>query len=55
MIDNALVVCNTFSGPLPPTTNNWLAENFPAGRACSFSKQVPLVPPRVTIETPVWL
>ena len=41
MIENAIVIANVFGGPLPPTTQNWLAENFPVGRALHFCKQVP--------------
>lgn len=46
MIENSIVIANTVSGPMPPTTNDWIAENFPAQRRFKFDHPVPVIQAR---------
>ena len=43
MIANAVLVANVYSGPLPPTTQDWISESFPIGKAILFKKETSIV------------
>ena len=42
MIENAIIVVNVFSGPMPCASQEWIAANFPEGRRFATAKRAPL-------------
>jgi hypothetical protein len=42
MLAHAAIVANVFSGPLPPSTEQWIIDNFAFGLRKMTAKQVPL-------------
>jgi hypothetical protein len=42
MVERSIIVVNVFSGPVPPSTADWIMESFPEGRRLVTKKDVPL-------------